>query len=173
MNIADKEKQIFPKVQRSHEHFQQSIQMFEDYLDDSNPSTPGDYYRARKLLKEGEIAYHEAIKNAKKLLGPMPEYATEEYKHWREEFLTKYRVLATCSELSECEAELSADEIISQIMPPEEIQALLQLHYQSQQEGNRKLENIKVRIVLDKLHQMLTHASELQKQALLKHQNSL
>lgn len=171
MNITDKEKQIFPKVQRSHDSLQQAIRLFEDYLDDGIPTVPGDYYRARKLLKEGAAAYQDAVSNAKRLLGPMPEYATEEFKHWREEFLTKYRILATCRAKPECEEELCNDENINQLIPPEEIQALVHLHYQSQQEGKRKLENIKVRIVLDKLHQMLTHGNELQKQALIKHQN--
>jgi len=172
MKFADKEKQIFPKVYRSFENLQLSIQLFETFLDDSKAGVPGDYYRARKLLKEGSAAFQEALKNAKKLLGPMPEYATAEYKQWREEFLEKYHILAKCSEFKECQAELITDDFLSQWMPPEEIEALLHLHFQSQQEGKRKLENIKVRIILDKLHQMLTHASELQKQALVKQQYS-
>jgi hypothetical protein len=172
MKFADKEKQIFPKVYRSHQSLQLSIQLFENFLDDSEASVPGDYYRARKLLKEGDTALQEALMNAKKLLGPMPEYATAEYKQWREEFLEKYQILAKCSELKECQSELSSDEFLSQLMPPEEVDAMLKLHFHSQQEGKRKLENIKVRIVLDKLHQMLTHAKELQKQALIKQQYS-
>lgn len=172
MNIAEKEKQIFPKVFKSYHNLQISIQLFENYLDDSKSNMPGDYYRARKLLKEGDTAFQEALKNAKKLLGPLPEYATDEYKLWREEFLHKYNVLAKCSELQECRTELTRDEVLNELMPPEEIDALLQLHYQAQQEGKRRLENIKVRIVLDKLHQMITHAKELQKQALLKQQSS-
>ncbi len=173
MNIADKEKQIFPKVFKSYNSLQLSIQLFEDFLDDTKSSVSGDYYRARKLLKEGDGAFQEALKNAKKLLGPMPEYATDEYRIWREEFLHKYNVLTKCTELQECQAELTADEVLIQLMPHEEIDALLQLHFQTQQEGKRRLENIKVRIILDKLHQMITHANELQKQALIKHQSSL
>ena len=168
MNIEDKEKQIFPKVHKSFHNLQVSIQLFEDFLDDTKSDSPGDYYRARKLLKEGDTAFQEALKNAKKLLGPLPEYATDEYKLWRAEFLHKYNVLAKCTEFQECRTELTADEVLNELMPPEEIEALLQLHYHAQQEGKRRLENIKVRIILDKLHQMITHAKELQKQALLK-----
>jgi len=173
MNIVDKEKQIFPRVFKSYHNLQLCIQLFEDFLDDTISSATGDYYRARKLLKEGDGEFQIALKNAKKLLGPMPAYATDEYRRWREAFLTKYNVLAKCTEFQECQAELTADEVMSQLMPNEEIEALLQLHFQPQQEGKRKLENIKVRIILDKLFQMITHANELQKQALLKQQSSL
>ena len=168
-----KESQIFPKVQKSLDSLNEAVTLFENYLREDVASTPGDYYRARNLLKEGAAIFQEALKNAKKLLGPLPEYATVEFRNWRQEFLEKYHILAHSQELEECLLELHQDEFLTQIMEGEEIDALLNLHYHSQQEGNRKLAHIKVRIVLDKLSEVLIHAKELQKQALIKQKQAL
>lgn len=168
--LKDQETHIVPNVHKSLDSLDQAIQLFENFLGEAAASAPGDYYRARNLLKQGEAAFQEALKNAKKLLGPMPEYATEEFRSWRAEFLEKHDILTHCQELENCRLEFHKDEFLSQVLNPEEIDALLNLHFHSQQEGKRRLENLKVRIALDKLNELLIHAQELQKQALIKHQ---
>jgi len=168
--VKEQEAQIFPKVQKSLDSLNESIRIFERFLLEDEPPAPADYYRARNLAKEGEIAFNEAVNNAKKLLGPMPEYAAEDFRQWRKEFLEKHSILAHCRELEACRLELRQDRFLNLIMSEEEIDALLNLHYHSQQEGHRKLENIKVRVVLDKLSEMLIHVRELQKQALVRQQ---
>ncbi len=168
-----KESQIFPKVQKSLDSLNEAIKIFENYLREDITPASGDYYRARNLSKEGEAFFQEALKNAKKLLGPLPAYATDEFRNWRLEFLEKHHILAHCQELEACRQEMHQDDFLNQILEGGEIDALLNLHYHSQQEGNRKLAHIKVRIVLDKLSEILIHAKELQKQALIKHQKAL
>ncbi len=168
-----KESQIFPKAQKSLDTLNEAVTLFENFLREDITTAPGDYYRARNLLKEGEAFFQEALKNAKKLLGPLPEYATDEFRNWRQEFLEKYHILAHSQELEASRLEMHQDDFLSQILEDEEIDALLNLHYHSQQEGNRKLAHIKVRIVLDKLSEILIHSKELQKQALIKQQKAL
>jgi hypothetical protein len=166
----EQEAQIFPKVQKCLDSLNESVLILEDFLREDVPSSPSNYYRGRNLAKEGESAYQDAMKKAKKLLGPMPDYATEEFRKWRAEFLEKHKVLAQSQELEACRQELRQDSFLIQLLSEQEIDAFLNLHYESQQEGKRKLENIKVRMVLDKLSELLIHVRELQKQALVKHQ---
>ncbi len=169
--VKEQEVQIFPKVQKSLDSLNESIRIFEDFLRQDTQPSPADYYRARNLAKAGEIAFKEAVNNAKKLLGSIPEYATGGFRQWRKEFLEKHSILAHCQELGACRLELRQDRFLNQIMTGEEIDALLNLHFHSQQKGQRKLENIKVRVVLDKLSELLIHAQELQKEALVKQQD--
>ncbi len=166
----EQEVHIFQKVQRSLDSLNESIELFENFLREDVATSPGDYYRARNLAKEGGAAFQEALKNAKKLLGPMPDYASDEFKAWRSEFLEKHNILAHCQDLEACRLEFHQDTFLAEIMSGEEMDALLNLHFHSQQEGHRKLANIKVRVILDKLNEMLIHVKELQKQALLKQQ---
>jgi hypothetical protein len=166
--LRDQENQIFPKAEKSRENLEESIRLFETFLHDGASTATGDYYRARNLVKEGEGAYKEAVANARKLLGELPQYATDDYRRWREEFLRRHNILAQGREYEDCRRELSRDDFINRIMTAEEIDALLNLHFHSQQQGKRKLPHIKVRMVLDKLSEMLIHAKELQKQASVK-----
>lgn len=168
--LKKQEAHIVPNIHKSLDSLNQSIQLFENFLGEAASSAPGDYYRARNLLKQGQTAFQEALTIAKKLLGPMPEYATEDYRAWRAAFLEEHHILTHCQELESCRVEFQRDEFLTELLNPEEIDALLNLHFQSQQEGKRKLENLKVRIALDKLSELLIHAQELQKQALIKHQ---
>jgi hypothetical protein len=168
--IKEQEIQIFPRVQRSLDSLNESIRLFEDFLQEDSPPATADYYRARNLAKEGEAAFKDAVSNAKKLLGPLPDYATDEFRQQRKRFLEDHRILTHSRELEECRRELRQDGLLNDLMSGEEIDALLDLHYHSQQEGQRKLENIKVRVVLDKLSELLIHARELQKQAAVRQQ---
>ncbi len=168
----DQAKQVFPKVQRSKESLEEAVRLFEEFLADEAMMPGGEYYRARNLLKEGEGFYLSALQNARKLLGELPEYATEEFRKWRAEFLEQQKILIHCEELEACRMELKQDGFISRMMDPEELDALLHLHFVSQSQGKRKLAHLKVRIALDKLSELLIHARELQKQALVKQQRA-
>jgi hypothetical protein len=171
--LKENEKQVFPKVQKSKESLEEAVRLFEAFLADNAMASGGDYYRARNLLKEGENFYHSALQNARKLLGEVPEYATEEFRKWRAEFLKKHKILIQTEELESCRMELKHDVFINQMMDPEELDALLNLHFVSQSQGKRKLAHLKVRITLDKLSELLIHARELQKQALIKQKQAL
>jgi len=166
----EQEAHIYPNVQKSLDSLDESIRLFENFLREDMAASSGDYYRARNLAKAGEAAFQEALKNAKKLMGPLPQYASEEFRAWRAEFLERNKILAHCRDLEACQLEFKQDPFLISIMSEEEIFALLNLHFHSQQEGNRKLANLKARVVLDKLSEMLIHVKELQKQALIKQQ---
>lgn len=152
---------------------QKAVGLLQQFLDETHAATSPEYYSARKFYKEGKAFYDEALENAKRLLGPMPEYVTDEYLRWRENLLENYHVLAKSQELKTLHAELSKDEFLNQLMSQEEIKHYLDLVYPTQKEGNRKVENIKVRIVFEKLLELLRQAEELQKKAQEKHQQEI
>ncbi len=62
--------------------------------------------------------------------------------------------------------ELLQDEFLNKLMDKEEIRKFLRLNYASQQEGKRKLSHIKIRIIFDKLDELLAEAKNLQKRIL-------
>lgn len=159
------EVQIFPKVSKCYEDVSAAIDTFENLLDQSTPFNSADYYRARNFLKSAEALFQEALKNAKKLLGPLPEYASEEFINWRKEILEGHHLLAKSKELKELKSELMNDDILKNWLSEVEIEYFLQKHFQTQQEGKRNLVNIKVRIILDKLQELIARAKDFQKEA--------
>lgn len=165
------EVQIFPKVSKSHEDITAAIRILESLLAEGVPFNSADYYRARNFVKSAEALFREALTNAKKLLGPLPEYASEEFIHWRAEMLEEHQILAKSQEFEELKSELENDDIMKAWLNKEEIDAFLHKHFQTQQEGKRKLVNIKVRIVLDKLQELIAQAKDLQKKAFEKQQS--
>jgi len=167
----DSEKQIHPKVVKCFESLDLSIELFEKFLKSGSTSTPAEYYQARNSLREGEKAYQDALKNSKKLLGPLPEYVTQDYEKWRDEFLEQHHILAKCQEYEDLRTELTGDTDLKELMTDDEISELLHINYQTQKEGQRKLSNIKIRIILTKLNGMLSQAKELKNQALARQQN--
>ena len=167
------EKLIYPKASKCVSSLQKAINFLEQFLDETHTATSPEYYSARKYYKEGQAFYDEALKNAKRLLGPMPEYVTDEYLRWRENLLENYHVLAKSQELKTLHDELSKDDFLNQFMSQEEIKHYLDLVFPSQKEGKRKVENIKVRIVFEKLLELLRQAEELQKKAQEKHQQAI
>ena len=56
------------------------------------------------------------------------------------------------------------------MMTSEEVEAYLKAYYDTQRSGKRKLANIKIRMVLDKLASLLAEGQELQKTAQRKQQ---
>jgi len=164
------EVQIFPKVTKSFEDITAAQAILERLVEEGASFNTADYYKARNYLKEAEALFQEAIKNAKKLLGPLPDYTSEDFLKWRIEMLEKNRILAKSQEFDALKSELTEDAFLRKLMSEQDISLLLESHFQSQQEGKRKLTNIKVRIVLDKLQESLSNAKELQKKAFFKQQ---
>lgn len=167
------EKLIFPKASKCISSLQKAVGLLQQFLDETHAATSPEYYSARKFHKEARAFYEEALKNAKRLLGPMPEYVTDEYLRWRENLLENYHVLAKSQELKILHDELSEDEYLNQFMSQEEIKHYLDLVFPSQKEGKRKVENIKVRIVFEKLLELLRQVEELRKKAQEKHQQAI
>jgi hypothetical protein len=159
------EAQIFPNVSKSFEEIRAAIRIFENLLAEGVAFNSADYYRARNFVKSGESLFQEALMNARKVLGPLPEYASEEFIKWRSEILEKRQILAKNKEFDVLKAELIDDETMNKWLTPDEITLYLEKHFHSQQEGKRKLVNIKVRIILSKLQEYILQAKDLQKKA--------
>jgi tetratricopeptide (TPR) repeat protein len=165
------EVQIFPKVTKSYEDVSAAISIFENLLAEGETFNSADYYKARNFFKSAESLFQEALANAKKILGPLPEYASDEFIHWRTEMLEEHHILARSQEFEELKSELENDDIMKAWLEKEEVERFLKKHFQTQQEGKRKLVNIKVRIVLDKLQELIVQAKDLQKKAFEKQQS--
>lgn len=164
------EKEIYLKAKRSHELLRESIETFEKFLDPSLPGSNPLYYQARNMLKEGKGHFDQALQHAKKLLGPVPIYAARDFEKWREQVLLENRIIIIGEDPEEVRSELAADELVKLMLSPEEIKAYLDARYESQRSGNRKLPNIKIRMIIDRLGDLLGQARELQKRAQQKQQ---
>jgi len=71
------------------------------------------------------------------------------------------------------ESEFFKDEILRKWMTVEEMKKFLKENIHSQRVGKRKLVNIKVRMIIDKLKELLRQARDLQKEVFKKQQESL
>jgi hypothetical protein len=140
--------------------------MFEALLGDKGDLNTSDYDRARNLLQDAEGSLGDVLKNAKKLLGPSPAYATEDYQKWRDELLEEFQILAMSQEYEALRSELFRDEFLRKWMDEQSIERLLKKHFQTQQSGKRKLSNIKVRIILDRLEDLINQAKEMNERAI-------
>lgn len=159
------EVQIYPKVSKCFDDVSTAMGIFRRLLKEDAEFNSTEYYRGRNCVKDADIMYKEGLKNARKLLGPIPEYSSEEFLKWRAEVLEKQKILAKNTEFEALKTELLEDAALREWLSEEEIIELLKMHYLTQQEGRRKLANIKARIVFTKLFDLLTEAKEMQKQA--------
>jgi hypothetical protein len=167
------EAQIFPVVSKSFEDLRAAVRIFKNLLEEGVAFNSAEYYRARNFVKSGESLYQEALNNARKVLGPLPEYASEEFLKWRAEIIEKRHILAKSQEFDALKAELIDNDIMNTWLTTDEITSYLEKHYDSQQEGKRKLVNIKVRIILVKLQEHILLAKDLQKKAFDKQQSNV
>jgi hypothetical protein len=167
------EKFIFLKASKSYDCLDKCIKAFEGILAEEGTSRASDYYYARNLLRDAKGFFQEALKEAKKLLGPMPEYVKADFEKWRAELLERDNILVKGKEIDELRNELLSDELLGKWSTHEEIDFFLEKHYQDQQKGQRKLTNIKVRILLDHLLNVISKADDLHKNALKKHQENI
>jgi len=165
------EVQIFPKVSKCFEDIRTALRIFRNLLEEGAEFKSAEYYRGRNCVKDADAMYEEGLKNARKLLGPIPEYSSEEFLKWRAEVLEKQKILAKNKEFEALKSELLEDAFLQEWMKEHEITDLLEIHYLTQQEGRRKLVNIKVRIVFTRLFELLSEAKEMQKKAFTTHYN--
>jgi hypothetical protein len=164
------ERDIYIKASKSQDLLSKSIQAFQDYLQDNVAASDPIYYRARHFLKEGKAFFEETLKEAKKLLGQMPVYAAKEFEQWKAFFLEENRIVIHGDSPDELKAALMNDDFIRTMMSEAEIEAYVRDHFETQRSGKRKLANIKVRMMLDKLLSLAGQAQELQKAAQKKQQ---
>ena len=167
------EKLIYVKADKTFEKLKSAIAIFEEYLQKTDLSSFPLYYRARNNLKEAESSFKELMMNAKKLLGPLPPYAAQDYYKLREDMLEEDHILAKSVEFDQLLSEVIQDPHLKERMDEEEIRFFLKKNFQSQQEGKRKLANIKIRMILDKLKALLLKAQGLRERALKTQQKSL
>lgn len=159
-------KHIYPQAEKAFENLRGAMDIFQAVLREGGEENPPNFYKGRNLLREGEMQLQQALQNARKLLGPLPEYVTDDYRRWREEFVTSSRILAEGRELEELRVDLSMDDFIARWIPKADLDRLLERNFPRQEEGKRQMANIKIRIIMDCLFELLESAKELQKQAL-------
>jgi hypothetical protein len=147
-----------------------SIEIFSTLLKQEGAINTADYYKARNSLRDADGFLDDALQNAKKLLGPIPSYASDDYQKWRDELLEEFHILAMSQDYENLRSELFRDDFLREWMDEESIENLLKKHFQTQQSGKRKLSNIKVRIILDRLEDLIGQAKEMNKQASQKQQ---
>jgi hypothetical protein len=164
------EREIFIRASRSFALLSEAIQLFKGYLEPATASQDPEYYRARNFLKEGKAFYDQTVQDAKKLLGPIPIYAAKDFEAWRAQALLQNKIVVKGQTADELRAELAGDEFLRMMMRPEEILASFDSHFEAQKSGKRKLANIKIRMALDKLAELVAEGQELQNTAQRKQQ---
>jgi len=164
------EREIYIRASRCFELLSGSIRTFRDYLEDRMPANDPLYYRARNFHKEGKAFFDQTLQDAKRLLGPIPVYAAKDFEKWRATALVENKIVVQGQRLDDLKAELAGDEFIKTIMTAQEVENYLQAHFEAQKKGLRKLANIKIRMILDKLAGLVAESQELQKNAQRKQQ---
>ncbi len=157
---------LYFRVSDCFNSLQLAVHTFEDYLKSESAAASPQYYKARNYLRDGEKFYQEAFKEAKRLLGPLPPHSAGDIEKWRTEYLEQQKILASSQDLDKLKAEAVTDEYLKQWMSADDIGRLLVKDFEPQRTGKRKLANIKVRILLDKLTELLAGAKELNKKAM-------
>ena len=152
---------IFLHAARCHGLLQNAIYYFKEYLQKKLPPKAPEYYKARNFLKEGQTLYEDILRRVKLLLGPIPPYSPADYESQRAQILADNKIIVRGQSLDAILDELLGDELLKTMMTAEEIGAYLRAHLQSQGRGKRKLANIKVRMILDKLKELLAKGLEL------------
>ena len=164
------EREIYIRASRSHAILSEAIRIFRSYLEPQTAAASPDYYRARNLLKEGKAFYDQTLQDAKKLLGPIPIYAAKDFEMWRSQVLAENKIVVQGQTAEDLRTELLADDFLKTIMGPADIEAYVAARFETQRTGKRKLANIKMRMVLDRLAGIAAAGQELQKTAQRKQQ---
>lgn len=162
---------IYQKAAKCWDCVDKALFLFNDLMKEGGSFSLADYCEARNLLRDAEGLYDETVNNAKKLLGPPPSNSSADYLKWRDQLLEEFQILAMSKEYESLRSELVEDEFLRARMNEELIEALLKKHFQTQQSGKRRLSNIKVRMILYRLKELLGEAKELNKKAGLKQQS--
>ncbi len=126
-------------------------------------ATSQEYGQARAKFDEAQDHFEEALAFVKSLLGPLPPQASPEEAEQKRREAAARGLLVSGRTLEELNLELSADPLVQAIMTRPEIEEALARTYPSQSVGNRKMANIKARILLDRLQAKLVEAADLEK----------
>ena len=164
------ERDIYIRATRCFELLNDAIRTFTDYLVERIPASDPQYYRARNFLKEGKAFFDQTLAEAKKLLGPIPVYAPKDFEQLRSQLLVENKIVVQAQTLEDLKSELQSDEFVTKLMTTAEIEDYLRSGFESQKRGKRKLQNIKVRMCLDKLAGLVARGQELQIKAQQKQQ---
>jgi hypothetical protein len=148
-----------------------AIRTFESFLGSDGPPSSAEYYKARNYLRDAEKFTQATFEEARKLLGPLPPYASPDFEKWRSDFLARHKILVESQEFDALKEELARNGQLLRWIEAPELERLLSKHYEAQKTGQRKMAGIKVRILLDRLHELLTRAGELKKRAQVKLQS--
>jgi len=164
------ERDIYIRAARCFELLSQSIKTFRDYLVARTPANDPEYYKARNFLKEGRGFFDQTLADAKKLLGPIPLYAPKDFEQSRSQLLVENKIVVQARTLDDLTAELQSDDFVKILMTSAEVADYVRAHFAGQSSGKRKLQNIKMRMTLDKLSALHAEGLELQKKAQQKQQ---
>lgn len=164
------EREIYIRASRAFAVLSESIKTFQSFLDPQAASNSPEYYKARNLFKEGKAYYDQTVQDAKKLLGPVPIYAAKDFEKWRAEALAKNKIVVQGQTPDALLEELTSDDFLKGIMGPSDIGAYLSANFETQRSGKRKIENIKVRMVIDHLAGLVRAGQEFQMKAQRKQQ---
>lgn len=162
------ENQLYFKANLAFDSFKLAIRTFESFLVAAGPASIPDYYKARNYVRDAEKFYEETFAEAKKLLGPLPPYASPEFEKWRSDFLSQHKILVECQEFAALKEELAHNGALVRWIESSELDRLLLKDYEAQKIGKRKMANIKVRILLDRLQELMAQANDLKKRAMEK-----
>ena len=91
----------------------------------------------------------------------LPKEATPGFKKWKESHLKRLGIISESKKFEALKLELRNDDFSLKFLTPEEIDVGLKEHYESQQVGRRKLSNIKARIILNKIENLIIEAEAL------------
>lgn len=158
-------KDIFLKAKKSLEKMNGSLRLFKEFVKEGQTQELKKYYLARTFLKKGQKICEEMMEDAKKFLGPLPDYLPTETIEARIQLLKTTKVVVLSQDYEGLVAELAGDEFLKSFMSSEEINEFLKENYQKQQLGKRKLPNIKARMVIDKLKRVERQGLAGQKRA--------
>jgi hypothetical protein len=158
------DKWIYPHAAKCLECVNQAIRIFNDILE--NKAGQEMFYKARGYLRDGKSYFEKALKEAKKLLGPLPDYVKDDYRTLRKQITAEQEILADSLDYEMLLKELQQDDFLRLILSENDIQRHLKDHYDRQQEGQRKLAHIKIRILLDELQERLDLAKAKEKDIL-------
>ena len=156
---------LYFKAGLAFDSYKQAMKTFESFLATAGSGTTPDYYKARNYLRDADKFFGEAFAEAKKLLGPLPPYSSPEFEKWRSTFVTQNKILVESQEFAALKAELFQNGQFVRWIESPELERLLTKNYEAQKTGKRKMANIKVRIMLDRLQELAAQAAELKKKA--------
>ena len=153
---------LFLNAKNSRKLLTKAIKSFEEYLQKAGPPNAREYYQARHFLREGQSSFDKTLEKARLLLGPVSPYSPQEFEKQRAQVLAENKIIVQGLSLSVLREELAQDEFLKTFFSPEEISDYLESHFISQSSGKRKLANIKMRMILDKLIALSAKGQELQ-----------